>query len=74
MPDTDFNEEEILTRASQGDRDSFGLLYERYLDRIFNYVYYRTGNLHDAEDLTARVFQRAMNHIQNYTDRGVPSP
>lgn len=72
MPDTDFNEDDVLTRASQGDRDAFGLLYERYIDRIFNYVYYRTGNLHDAEDLTARVFQRAMNHIKNYTDRGVP--
>jgi RNA polymerase sigma-70 factor (ECF subfamily) len=72
VPDTEFNEEDVLTRASQGDRDAFGLLYERYIDRIFNYVYYRTGNLHDAEDLTARVFQRAMNHIQNYTDRGVP--
>ncbi len=58
--------------ASQGDKDAFGVLYERYVDRIFNYVYYRTGNLHDAEDLTARVFQRAMNHIHNYTDRGVP--
>lgn len=65
-------EEEVLTLASQGDRDAFGLLYERYVERIFNYVYYRTGNVHDAEDLTARVFQRAMNHIQNYTDRGVP--
>jgi len=72
VPETEFNEDEILTRASQGDRDAFGLLYERYIDRIFNYVYYRTGNLHDAEDLTARVFQRAMNHIKNYTDRGVP--
>jgi RNA polymerase sigma-70 factor (ECF subfamily) len=72
VPDTDFNEEDVLTRASQGDRDAFGQLYERYIDRIFNYVYYRTGNLHDAEDLTARVFQRAMNHIRNYTDRGVP--
>ncbi|HEX2989868.1 MAG TPA: sigma-70 family RNA polymerase sigma factor [Anaerolineales bacterium] len=72
MPDTEFNEDDVLTRASQGDRDAFGMLYERYIDRIFNYVYYRTGNLHDAEDLTARVFQRAMNHIKNYTDRGVP--
>ena len=72
MPDTEFNEEDVLTHASQGDRDAFGQLYERYIDRIFNYVYYRTGNLHDAEDLTARVFQRAMNHIKNYTDRGVP--
>ena len=72
MPETEFNEEEILLRASQGDRDAFGLLYEHYIDRIFNYVYYRTGNLHDAEDLTARVFQRAMNHIRGYTNRGVP--
>ncbi|MBK7452442.1 MAG: sigma-70 family RNA polymerase sigma factor [Anaerolineales bacterium] len=72
MPDLEFNEEEILSLASQGDRDAFGQLYERYVERIFNYVYYRTGNTHDAEDLTARVFQRAMNHIQKYTDRGVP--
>ncbi|MBL8103714.1 MAG: sigma-70 family RNA polymerase sigma factor [Anaerolineales bacterium] len=72
LPEIEFNEEEVLARASQGDRESFGQLYERYVERIFNYVYYRTGNLHDAEDLTARVFQRAMNHIKNYTDRGVP--
>ena len=72
MPEPDVNEDEILMRASQGDRDAFGQLYERYVGRIFNYVYYRTGNLYDAEDLTARVFQRAMNHIQKYTDRGVP--
>jgi RNA polymerase sigma-70 factor (ECF subfamily) len=72
VPEIEISEEEVLMRASQGDRDSFGQLYERYIERIFNYVYYRTGNLHDAEDLTARVFQRAMNHIQNYTDRGVP--
>jgi RNA polymerase sigma-70 factor (ECF subfamily) len=68
----DLSDEEILARASAGDRDAFGMLYERYVDRIFNYVYYRTGNVNDAEDLTARVFQRAMNHIVNYTDRGVP--
>ncbi len=72
MPDTEFKEEQVLLRASEGDRDAFGELYEHYIERIFNYVYYRTGNLHDAEDLTARVFQRAMNHIRNYTDRGVP--
>lgn len=72
LADIDFNEDDTLTRASTGDRDAFGRLYEQYVDRIFNYVYYRTGNTHDAEDLTARVFQRAMNHIKNYTDRGVP--
>jgi RNA polymerase sigma-70 factor (ECF subfamily) len=72
LPEADFNEEDVLASASRGDREAFGTLYELYVERIFNYVYYRTGNLHDAEDLTARVFQRAMNHIHNYTDRGVP--
>jgi RNA polymerase sigma-70 factor (ECF subfamily) len=67
-----FEEQEILVRASQGDREAFGALYEQYVERIYNYVYYRTGNVHDAEDLTARVFYRALHHIQNYTDRGVP--
>lgn len=72
MPEPEYKEDAVLARASQGDKDAFGELYERYTERIFNYVYYRTGNVHDAEDLTARVFQRAMNHIHNYTDRGVP--
>lgn len=68
----DLDENEILLQASQGDRDAFGLLYERYVERIFNYIYYRTGNVHDAEDITARVFYRALHHIHNYRDRGVP--
>jgi len=71
-PQPELKDEEVLIQASQGDKEAFGVLYERHVDRIFNYVYYRTGNLHDAEDLTARVFQRAMNHIHSYTDRGVP--
>jgi RNA polymerase sigma-70 factor, ECF subfamily len=62
----------LLTRAGQGDKEAFGLLYERYMGRIYNYVYYRTGNQYDAEDLTARVFFRAMHHITNYQNRGLP--
>jgi RNA polymerase sigma-70 factor (ECF subfamily) len=62
----------ILKQAAGGDEQAFGMLYERYVGRIYNYVYYRTGSQYDAEDLTARVFLRAMKHIQNYQDRGIP--
>ena len=68
----EFSEEEALALASQGDQEAFGVLYDKYAGRIYNYIYYRTGNPLDAEDLTARVFFRAMRHITNYTDRGVP--
>lgn len=63
---------ELVDLARMGDREAFGELYERYLEKIYNYVYYRTGNHHDAEDLAERVFTRAMHHIEHYTERGVP--
>jgi RNA polymerase sigma-70 factor (ECF subfamily) len=66
------NDEVDLVKATQGDQEAFGLLYERYVGRIYNYIYYRTGNPHDSEDLTARVFVRAMKHIQKYNHRGLP--
>ncbi|MFZ2097558.1 MAG: sigma-70 family RNA polymerase sigma factor [Anaerolineales bacterium] len=61
-----------INRAIQGDHEAFGMLYEQYVERIFNYVYYRTGNQHDAEDLTAKVFYRAMRRIPQYQERGLP--
>jgi RNA polymerase sigma-70 factor (ECF subfamily) len=68
----ELSDETALNQAVQGDKEAFGALYERYVGRIYNYVYYRTGNPHDAEDLTARVFFRAMRRIRNYQDRGLP--
>lgn len=61
-----------LVELAKEDKDAFGELYERYMPKIYNYIYYRTSNQHDAEDLTARVFFRAMSHIESYVDKGVP--
>jgi RNA polymerase sigma-70 factor, ECF subfamily len=68
----EISDDELLTSATQGDIEAFGQLYERYVGRIYNYVYYRTGNTYDAEDLTERVFMRALHHIGNYNNRGLP--
>jgi RNA polymerase sigma-70 factor (ECF subfamily) len=61
----------LIARAKK-DPETFGLLYERYVGRIYNYIYYRTGNHQDAEDLTARTFYRALKHMSGYVDRGAP--
>jgi RNA polymerase sigma-70 factor (ECF subfamily) len=65
-------DEAALVEQAKNDPHSFGLLYERYVDKIYNYVYYRTGNHHDAEDLTAKVFYQALNHIPRFVQRGAP--
>lgn len=53
---------ELVVRARDGDKEAFGVLYERYLTKIYNYVYYRTGNHHDAEDVTAGILPRHVTH------------
>ncbi len=65
------DESDLIARAKH-DKEAFGELYERYVDRIYSYVYYRTGNAAEAEDLTAKIFMRAMRHMENYDDRGLP--
>jgi RNA polymerase sigma-70 factor (ECF subfamily) len=62
----------LLISQAATDPEAFGRLYERYVDRIYNYIYHRVGNQYEAEDLTARTFQRALHHIGRYVDRGVP--
>jgi len=68
----ELTDETVLVERAKTDAEAFGLLYERYVDKIYNYVYYRTGNHHDAEDLTAKVFYQALNHIPRFVQRGAP--
>ncbi len=64
--------EATLVEKAKEDPAAFGVLYERYVKKIYNYIYYRTSDPHDAEDLTARTFYRALDNIDRYVNRGVP--
>jgi len=65
-------DEERLIRKAKYDPQAFGELYERYLQKIYTYLFYRTGNHADAEDLTSRVFQKAYVHLPGYAHLGLP--
>jgi RNA polymerase sigma-70 factor (ECF subfamily) len=65
------SEEKLVERAKE-DPEAFGTLYERYVDRIYQYIFYRTGNRYDAEDLTAKTFYKALANLNNYQHRGLP--
>ena len=64
-------EEKLIERAKE-DPEAFGVLYEKYVDQIHQYVFYRTGNRCDAEDLTARTFYKALANLKRYQHRGLP--
>lgn len=66
------SDEAALIQQAKEDHDAFAQLYDRYQQKIYNYIYYRTGSEADAEDLAARTFMRAWQHIGDYDDRGLP--
>ncbi len=64
--------EGLVAEARRGRRDAFGSLYEEYGERIYRYVYARTGQTEVAEDLAQEVFLRAFQRISSYHSRGTP--
>jgi RNA polymerase sigma-70 factor (ECF subfamily) len=53
-------DEVLVQNARRGDQDSFGLLYERYRDEIFSFVYRLSGSTGLAETVTHDCFLRLM--------------
>src|SRR5512142_478607 len=62
----------LAERAARHDRQAFAKLYDLYVDRIYKYIYYKSGRTDEAEDLTAQVFLKAWEAIGNYKWEGYP--
>lgn len=58
--------ERALAVRARIDRASFGLLYDRYVDRIYAYCYRRLQTREAAEDATSDTFLKAMAAISSY--------
>jgi RNA polymerase sigma-70 factor, ECF subfamily len=65
-------DEAALVQRAKAEPEAFGILYERYVERVYAYIYHRVGNVQDTEDLTARTFYRALDKLDSYEDRGLP--
>jgi RNA polymerase sigma-70 factor, ECF subfamily len=63
---------QLLNRALAGDAAAFGDLYERHLDAIYHYVFYRVNGRHEAEDLTENIFLRAWQALDSHPPREIP--
>ncbi|MCP2326465.1 RNA polymerase sigma-70 factor (ECF subfamily) [Hamadaea flava] len=60
----------LVERAQAGEAAAFGLIYDRYVDTVFRFIYFRVGNRPLAEDLTSDTFLRALKRIGSFTWQG----
>jgi RNA polymerase sigma-70 factor (ECF subfamily) len=65
-------EERLLIEAAQRDPARFAELYENYFELVYAYVARRVQQRDAAEDLTAEVFRKALEHLPRFNWRGVP--
>lgn len=56
----------LVAEAAKTEPEAFGELYDRYYTRVYRYVYHRLGRTHDAEDVTALVFMKALEALPSY--------
>jgi RNA polymerase sigma-70 factor (ECF subfamily) len=66
------DDDQFIARATRGDREAFGRLYEQHAVRVFRHAYFLTGDVTLSEDLTAQTFLKALEAIPRYQSRGVP--
>jgi RNA polymerase sigma-70 factor (ECF subfamily) len=55
----------LIKRAAGGDSESFGRLYDIYLEPIYRYVYHHVGETNTAEDIAQEVFIKAWKAIKS---------
>lgn len=72
MTDEEIRKEQEIIERSKKDVNAFGELYEKYFDRIYNYIYRQTDNEDLAGDLCSQSFINALNNLPKYEFRGVP--
>jgi RNA polymerase sigma-70 factor, ECF subfamily len=66
------NDEAELIRHAQRDRAAFGALYDRTVDAVYAYAYRHQGDHHQAQDVTAETYRRALEMLGRYEQRGRP--
>ncbi|MEJ1237798.1 sigma-70 family RNA polymerase sigma factor [Chryseolinea sp. T2] len=72
MSEEEIRREYTILEKSRRDPRAFGELYEKYFDRIFNFIYRQTDDEDVTADLSSQTFLNALKNVGRYEFRGYP--
>lgn len=72
MTDGEIRQEYELIDKAKKNPAAFGPLYEKYFNRIFNFIFTQTDNEELTADLCSQTFLIALGNVHKYEFRGVP--
>jgi RNA polymerase sigma-70 factor (ECF subfamily) len=59
----ELDDQALVVAYQEGDTNAFGVLYDRYIKKIYTFIYYKTFDAATAEDLTSTTFFKALEKI-----------
>ncbi len=65
-------QDQKLVQDAQQDPQRFAVLYDKYFDQIYRYVYRRVSDKEMVQDLVSQTFYDALAHIKSFEWRGYP--
>ncbi len=60
------NDDSIIMSFKGGEAEKFGLLYDKYITKIYTYIFYQIRHKETAEDLCSQTFFKALEKINTY--------
>ncbi len=60
---------EAIISCQKGQLGQFEVIYDAYVKKIYDFLYYRTQHKQTVEDLTSVVFMKALERIQSYNPK-----
>ncbi len=57
---------ELNYRDPKFDEGVFNSFYDEYYEKVYNYVYFKTGERADVEDLASGVMEKVLNNLHRY--------
>lgn len=60
------DENQIIRSCQAGRLEDFTVLYDRYVRKIYDFIYYKTHHKETAEDLVSETFFRALDRIGTF--------
>src|SRR5215211_6311400 len=64
--DAGTTDDELVGWAQRGQREAFGLLYDRHFSSVYGYCYRRLGEREAAQDAAAETFRKALAALPSY--------
>jgi RNA polymerase sigma-70 factor (ECF subfamily) len=58
----------LIRQAQAGQSEAFGKIYDLYIKKIYDFIYYKTLHKSTAEDIVSEVFLKAWKNINQFKD------